>query len=166
MIEILLQALLVIVFLGGCGASKSNIADNPASQRFRDVTGKLFPRQSSLQKQAIFFRADQNALPDLVILSEAEPGKSQLQIFINHGEKGFQPKDSGRWIEELKAPILSIATADLNRDGGDELILLVKESSGRVYTQILFNNRKGYFYAKNKEGKYSLWPGIDGRNAS
>ncbi len=156
-----MQALLVIVFLGGCGASKSNIADNPASQRFHDVTGKLFPRQSSLQKQAVFFRADQDALPDLVILNEAEPGKSQLQIFINHGEKGFHPKDSGRWIEELKAPIFSIATADLNRDGGDELILLITERSGRVYTQILFNNRKGYFYAKNKEGEHALWPGTD-----
>jgi hypothetical protein len=161
LIKLFSQALLVIYFLSGCGASKPTVADNPASQRFRDVTEKLFPKQPSRQKQAIFFRADQDALPDLVVLNEAEPGKSQLQIFINHGEKGFHLKNSGRWIEELKDPILSIATADLNRDGGDDLILLIAESSGRVVTQILFNNKKGYFYARDKEGYFPLRPGID-----
>jgi hypothetical protein len=161
LIKLFSQALLVMFFLGGCGASKTNVADNPASQRFQDVTGKLFPKQPSRQKQAILFRADQDEFPDLVVLSEAEPGKAQLQIFINHGKKGFHLKDSGRWIEELKDPILAIATADLNRDGGDDLILLVAESSGRVVTQTLFNNKKGYFYARDKEGYFPLKPGID-----
>ena len=158
LIEFLWQALLVIVFLNGCGSSQPHVADNPASQRFRDET--LLPKQSSSHRQAIFFRADQDALPDLVVLNEAAPGKPQLQIFINHGKKGFQWKSPGRWIEELKAPILSLTAADLNRDGGDDLIL-VMEKSGRVSTQILFNTKKGYFYAKDKEGFYPLWPGID-----
>ena len=158
LIELLWQSLLVIIFLNGCGASQPHVADNPASQRFRDET--LLPKQSSSHRQAIFFRADQDALPDLVVLNEAAPGKPQLQIFINHGKKGFQWKSPGRWIEELKAPILSLTAADLNRDGGDDLIL-VMEKSGRVSTQILFNTKKGYFYAKDKEGFYPLWPGID-----
>jgi len=156
LIKLLWQALLVIIFLNGCGASQPHVADNPASQRFRDET--LFPEQSSSQRQAIFFHADQDALPDLVVLNEAEPGKPQLQVFINHGKKGFQRKSPGRWIEELKAPILSLAVADLNRDGGDDLILVMENG---VSTQILFNNKKSYFYAKDKGGSYSLRPGID-----
>jgi hypothetical protein len=93
-----------------------------------------------------------------VVLNEAEPRKPQLQVFINHGKKGFQRKSPGRWIEELKAPILSLAVADLNRDGGDDLILVMENG---VSTQILFNNKKSYFYAKDKGGSYSLRPGID-----
>ena len=148
--------MLVLILLNGCGASQPHVADNPASQRFHDET--LFPKQSSSQRQAILFRADQDALPDLVVLNEAEPGKSQLQVFINHGEKGFQRKNPGRWIEELSAPILSLAVADLNRDGGDDLILVMGNG---VPTQILFNNKKGYFYSKDKEGSYPLWSGIE-----
>jgi hypothetical protein len=161
LIEALLRALIVLVLLNGCGTSQPHVADNPASQRFRDVTGKLLPKQSSSPRQTFFLRADQDALPDLIFLNKAEPGKPQLQVFINHGEKGFQQKDSGRWIEDLKTPILFITAADLNRDGGDDLILLLEESSGGVSTQILFNNKKGYFYAKDKEGSHVLWPGIE-----
>ncbi len=156
------RALLAIIFLNGCGggAPQPYIADNPASQRFRDATEKVFPEQSSSPRQAIFFRADQDALPDLIVLNEAEPGKPQLQVFINHGGKSFRQKDPGRWIEELKTPILSFTAADLNRDGGDDLIL-VTEDSGAVSTQIFFNNRKGYFYAKDKANSYPLRRGMD-----
>jgi len=153
-----LRALLVLVLLNGCGASQSHVADNPASQRFRDAT--LFPAQSSSPMQAAFLRADQDALSDLAILNKAEPGSPQLEVFINHGDKGFQRKSPGRWIEELKAPILSFAVADLNRDGGDDLILVL-DTADKVSSQILFNNKKGYFYAKDKEGSYPLRAGID-----
>ncbi|MBT5376637.1 MAG: VCBS repeat-containing protein [Nitrospinaceae bacterium] len=151
----------MMFFLSGCGASKSHIADNPASQRFLDVTEKRFPKQSASPKQALFFRADQNVLPDLVILNKIGSGKPQLQIFINRGEKGFKLKDSSRWIKENKARILSIAAADLNRDGGDDLVLTIAENADRVSMQILFNNKKGYFYAKDKEEPHPLLSGID-----
>ena len=97
LIEFLWQALLVIVFLNGCGSSQPHVADNPASQRFRDET--LLPKQSSSHRQAIFFRADQDALPDLVVLNEAAPGKPQLQIFINHGKKW--PVSGKNFVQEI-----------------------------------------------------------------
>ncbi|MBT5632765.1 MAG: VCBS repeat-containing protein [Nitrospina sp.] len=160
MIKPLLRILFVLVFLNGCGATQPHVADNPASQRFRDVTAKFLPNQDSSPRQAFFLRADQDALPDLIILKKAMPGKPQVDVFLNHKEKGFQQNSPGRWIEELEAPILSLAVADLNRDGGDDLILILKRMGG-VSTQILLNNKKGYFYAKDKGGSYSLSPGIN-----
>ncbi len=153
-----MQALLALVLLNGCGASKPHVADNPASQRFRDVTGKwLFPENSS-PRHATFLRADQDPLQDLIVLNEA--GKPQLQLFINQGENSFLQKGLGRWIEDLKDPILFFTAADLNRDGGDDLVL-VMQIAGKMSTQILFNNKKGYFYAKDEEGTYPLKAGID-----
>ncbi len=160
LIELLLRALLVLIFLNGCGAPQPHVADNPASQRFWDVTGKLFPRQDSPLKQSVFFHANLDGLPDLLVLKEVEPGRPQLQAFLNHKSRGFRQRGSGRWIEKLKDPIIFLTAADLNFDGGDDLILLI-ETGGKVTTQILFNNKKGYFYSREKEGLYSLWPGIE-----
>ena len=158
MIKALVRALLVLVLLNGCGGPKPHVADNPASQRFRDVTGEWLSSQSSSPRQAKFLRADQDELQDLIILNEA--GKLQLQLFINQGKTSFLQEDMGNWIENLKDPILSFTAADLNRDGGDDLALIM-QVSGKVSTQILFNNRKGYFYAKDGEGPYPLKTGID-----
>ena len=47
----------------------------------------------------------------------------------------------------------------MNNDGGDDLILILGDSEN-LKTQILFNNKKGYFYSK-KEGRYSLRLGIE-----
>ena len=75
LIKPLLRILFVLVFLNGCGATQPHVADNPASQRFRDVTAKFLPNQDSSPRQAFFLRADQDALPDLIILKKAMPGK-------------------------------------------------------------------------------------------
>jgi hypothetical protein len=160
LIKPLLQTLFVLVFLFGCGGTQPHVADNPASQRFRDVTGKYLPKQDASPRQTFFLRADQDALPDLVFFNKRESGKPQLQIFVNSEKNGFQWKNSGHWIEELNTPILFLTAADINRDGGDDLILIL-EKSGKVSTQILFNNKKAYFYAKDKEGAYPLRPGIE-----
>lgn len=159
-IELLLRVLLVTVFLYGCGASQPHVAENPASQRFRDVTGKFLAKQTSSPRQAFFLRADLDALPDLIVLKKAKPGKPQVEVFVNDKEKGFQQKKSGRWLEELEAPILSLTKADMNLDGGDDLILIIKKA-GKIFTQILFNNKKAYFYVKDKGGSYPLPSGID-----
>jgi len=151
-------ALLALVLLNGCGGPKPHVADNPASQRFRDVTEKWLAPKSSSPRQATFLRADQDKLPDLMVLSEA--GKPQLQLFINQGQTRLLQEDMGSWIEGLKDPILSFTATDLNRDGGDDLVLIM-QVSGKISTQILFNNRKGYFYAKDDEGPYPLKAGID-----
>ncbi len=160
LIKLLLRSLFVMVFLYGCGGSQSNIADNPARQHFRDVTQKYFPTQNSSLRQAFFLRADRDALLDLMILKKVKQGESQIQVFINQNSKGFQQKGSGRWLAELEDPILSLVRADLNLDGGDDLVLIIKKS-GKVSTQILFNNKKSYFYAKDNGGSYSLRLGID-----
>ncbi len=158
LIKALVRVLLVLVLLNGCGGSQPHIADNPASQRFRDVTGKWLSQQNSSPRHATFLRADQDELPDLIVLNEA--GKPQLQLFTNQGKNSFLQEDLGRWVEGHKDPILSFTAADLNRDGGDDLALIM-QVSGRVSTQILFNNKKGYFYARDEEGSYPLKAGID-----
>jgi hypothetical protein len=160
LIKALVRALLVLTLLNGCGGSKAHVADNPASQRFRDVTGKwLLPKNFS-PKQAVFLHADQGPLQDLMILNKPKPGKPQLQSFINQDGNRFLQKSLGKWIQGMDDPILSFAATDLNRDGGDDLVLIL-QVSGKVSTQILFNNKKGYFYAKGKEGSYPLRVGID-----
>lgn len=158
LIEALVRALLILLLLNGCGGSSPHVADNPASQRFNDVTGKWLFSQKSSPRQAVFLRADQDPLSDLMVLNEA--GKPQLQLFINQGGNSFLQESLGRWMDEMKDPILSFTAADLNRDGGDDLALVV-QATGKVIAQILLNNKKGYFYAKEKEGSYPLRPGID-----
>ena len=160
LIKALVRALLVLTLLNGCGGSKAHVADNPASQRFRDVTGKwLLPKNFS-PKQAVFLHADQGPLQDLMILNETKPGKPQLQAFINQGGKSFLQKSLGQWMKGMDDRILSFAATDLNRDGGDDLALIL-QVSGKISTQILFNNKKGYFYAKDKKSSYPLRVGIN-----
>jgi hypothetical protein len=160
LINALVRALLVLILLNGCGGSKAHVADNPASQRFRDVTGKWLLPQNFSPKQAVFLHADQGPLQDLMILNETKPGKPQLQAFINQAGKSFLQKSLGQWMKGMDDPILSFAATDLNRDGGDDLALIL-QVSGKISTQILFNNKKGYFYTKDKEGSYPLRVGIN-----
>ena len=160
LIKVLLRALLLLILLNGCGGSSSHVADNPASQRFHDVTGKWLLPQSFSPKQAIFLRADQNPFPDLMVLNEPNSGKPKLQIFFNQGGNNFLHKGLGQWMKQVKDPVLSFTATDLNRDGADDLVLVMKVS-GKVFTQTLFNNKKGYFYAKDKVGSYPLSNGVD-----
>jgi hypothetical protein len=160
LIKGLLRALLLLVLLNGCGGSSPHVAENPASQRFHNVTRKWLLPKSFSPKQVVFLRADQNPYPDLMVLSESKPGESKLRGFFNQGGNNFLQKDLGQWIDQMKGLILSFTTIDLNRDGGDDLAL-VMQASGKVFTQILFNNKKGYFYAKDKLSSFPLSSGID-----
>ena len=160
LIKDLLRALLLLALLNGCGGSSSHVAENPASQRFHNVTRKwLLPKNFS-PKQVVFLRADQNPYPDLMVLSESKSGESKLRGFFNQGGNNFLQKDLGQWTDQMKGLILSFTAIDLNRDGGDDLAL-VMQASGKVFTQILFNNKKGYFYAKNKVSSFPLSSGVD-----
>ena len=160
LIRDLALALLILMFVNGCVGSQQHIADNPASQRFLDVTRKWIIPQNYSPKKVSFLRADQNPFSDLMVLNKLKPGKPQLQIFLNQGGKSFLQKSMGKLIDQLKEPIISFTTTDLNRDGGDDLSLIL-QVSGKISTKILFNNRKGYFYARNEEGSYPLRTGID-----
>lgn len=160
LIKALVWALFVLTLLNGCGGSKSQVADNPASQRFRDVTDNWLLTKDFSPKQAVFLNADQDLLRDLMILNKPEKGKPQLQSFINQPGNRFLQKSLGKWMKERDDPILSFAATDLNRDGGDDLALIL-QVSGRISTQVLFNNRKGYFYAKDNGGSYPLRTGIN-----
>jgi hypothetical protein len=155
-IDFLVSWLLVLLLFSACGGAKPHVADNPASQRFRDAT-RLFPIEKLSVAQASFLRANQDDLSDLAVLSKT---KSELYILINQGKKGFLKKQAGQWTQNNKEEINFFATADLNRDGGDDLVLIL---GGRENpkTRILFNNKKSYFYSKEKEGGYSLASGIE-----
>ena len=158
-IKVLIYVLLGVFFLNGCGSSKQVVADNPASQRFGDETKKFFRDSGEVHQQVVFLRANKDSLPDLAILNNFNSEKPQIELLINNGLKGFQTRSPGRWIKELQNPIRFLAAADLNLDGGDDLILIIK-SSGKVSTQVLFNNKKGYFYAKQNKGFHLISPGI------
>jgi len=155
-INFLISWLLILLLFSACGGPKPHVADNPASQRFRDAT-RLFPIKKSSVAHASFLRANQDNLSDLAVLSKT---KSELYILINQGKKGFLKKQAGQWTQNNKEEINFFATADLNRDGGDDLVLIL---GGRENpkTRILFNNKKSYFYAKEKEGIYPLTPGME-----
>lgn len=152
-----ISGLLFILLLSACGGSpKPRVADNPASQRFRDAS-RLFPIEKLSVAQASFLRANQDSSSDLAILNQS---KSELYILLNQGKKGFLEKPAGQWTQNNKEKINFFAAADLNRDGGDDLILILAGKENPE-AQILFNNKKGYFYSKEKKGGYSLTPGIE-----
>jgi hypothetical protein len=155
-IDSLVSWLLILLLFAACGGPKPHVADNPASQRFRDAK-HLLPIEKLSVTQASFLRANQDNLSDLAVLSKT---KSELYILINRGKKGFLKKKAGQWTQNNKEEISFFATADLNRDGGDDLVLIL---GGRENpkTRILFNNKKSYFYSKEKEGFYPLSPGIE-----
>ena len=155
LISPLFLKLLVALFISACGGPKPHVADNPASQRFRDVT-RLFPIDRMYVAQASFLKANKDSASDLAILSQS---KQEIFILLNQRKKGFQKKLAGKWAKKNKEKINFFATADLDRDGSDDLILIMG-SRENPKAQILFNNKKGYFYSKEKEGVYELRPGI------
>ena len=155
LINPLVSGLLVILFLSACGGPKPHVADNPASQRFRDAT-RLFPIEKISVAQASFLRANQDSRYDLAILSQSQ---QEFFILLNQGKKGFLKNPAGQWTRNNKEKINFFAAADLNRDGGDDLILIL-DGSENPKTRILINNKKGYFYPKEKEGVYDLRSGI------
>ena len=155
LINPLVSGLLVILFLSACGGPKAQVADNPASQRFRDAT-RLFPIEKISIALASFLRANQDSRYDLAILSQSQ---QEFFILLNQGKKGFLKNPAGQWTRNNKEKINFFAAADLNRDGGDDLILILGGSENPK-TRILINNKKGYFYPKEKEGVYDLRSGI------
>ena len=160
-ISTLISGLLFILFISACsGISKPRITrkpigHNPSSQSFRDATG-LLPIETFSIAQANFLLANQDPLSDLAILNKS---KLKLYILLNQGGKGFLKIPAGQWTQNNKEKIKFFAAADLNNDGGDDLILILGASEN-LKMQILFNNKKGYFYPK-EEGRYSLRPGIE-----
>ena len=155
LINPLVSGLLFILFLSACGGPKPHVADNPASQRFRDAT-RLFPIEKISVAHASFLRANQDSRYDLAILSQSQ---QEFFILLNQGKKGFLKNPAGQWTRNNKEKINFFAAADLNRDGGDDLVLILGGSENPK-TRILINNKKGYFYPKEKEGVYDLRSGI------
>ena len=155
-INVLISGLFILLLFSACKGSKPYVADNPASQRFRDVT-RLFSGEKLFVAQASFLRANQDAFSDLAVLDQA---KTKLHIFVNRGGEEFLKIPSGQWIQKNKEKIKFFVPADLNRDGGDDLILILGDR-GNLKTQILFNNKKGYFYSKENEGNHLLAMGIE-----
>ena len=147
--------LLVAFFLSACGGPKPHVADNAAGQRFRDVT-RFFPIERMFVAQASFLNANNDSSSDLAILSQS---KKKLFILLNQGKKGFLKKPAGQWTRKNKEKINFFAAADLNKDGSDDLILIMGDRK-KTKARILFNNKKGYFYSKEKEGIYDLHLGI------
>ena len=155
-IDSLIPWLLILPLFYACGGPKPHVADNPASQRFRDAT-RLFSIEKSSVTQASFLKANQDNLSDLAVLSKS---KSELYILINQNKKGFFRKKVVQWTQKNKGEINFFVAADLNRDGGDDLVLILGGRE-KPKTQILFNNKKSYFYSKKQEGEYPLVPGIE-----
>lgn len=150
-INFLISGLLILVLFSSCGGPKPHVADNPASQRFHDVT-RLFPAERIFISQASFLRANQDSLSDIAILDQT---KKELFILVNKGKKGFMKNHAGQWTQNNKEKISFFASADLNRDGGDDLILILGDRDNPK-TRILFNNKKGYFYSKEKQEVHPL----------
>ena len=155
-IDSLILWLLILLLFSACGGPKPHVADNPTSQRFRDAK-HLLPVEKLSVAHASFLRANQDNLSDLAVLSKT---KSELYILINQNKKGFLKKKAGKWIQKNKEEINFFVAADLNRDGGDDLVLILGGIENPK-TRILFNNKKSYFYSKEKKGEYPLIPGIE-----
>ncbi|MEC7786412.1 MAG: VCBS repeat-containing protein [Nitrospinota bacterium] len=156
LINSLISGLFILLLLSACSGPKPHISDKPSSQRFRNVT-RLFISEKLFVTQAGFLRGNQDALSDLVVLNQV---KNELYILVNRGEKGFSKKNIGKWIQENKERINFFVSADLDRDGGDDLILILGDRKN-LKTRILFNNKKGYFYPKKNQGNHSLTSGIE-----
>ena len=143
-IDSLIPWLLIFLLFSACGGPKPHVADNPASQRFRDAT-RFFSIEKSSVAHASFLTANQDNFSDLAVLSKA---KSELYILINQKKKGLFRKKTVQWTQKNKGEINFFVAADLNRDGSDDLVLILGGRE-KPKTQILFNNKKNYFYSKN-----------------
>jgi hypothetical protein len=93
---------MILLLFSACGgATTPHVADNPASQRFRDAT-RLFPIEKLSVSHASFLSANQDNLSDLAVLNKT---KSELYILINRGKKGFLKKQAGQWTQNNKEEI-------------------------------------------------------------
>jgi len=156
LINPLTSVLLTLILLSACNGPKPYVAENPESQRFSNAN-RLLPDEKMFVAQARFLRANQDAFADLSVLDRT---KTKLYILFNRRKKGFLKKLAGQWVQKNKEKVKFFASTDLNRDGGDDLVLILGEGKN-LKTQILFNNKKGYFYPKKNEGIYLLTSGIE-----
>ena len=156
LISAVILGLCALFLFSACKAPKTYVVKNPASQRFRDATRLLFGKKLSIS-QASFLRANQDPFSDLAILDKT---KTKIHILFNRRKKGFLKAIAGQWIHKNNEKINFFVPADLNRDGGDDLILILGDKK-KLKTRILFNNKKGYFYPKENEGDYSLTLGME-----
>jgi hypothetical protein len=139
--------LIFLVFLAGCGKGEM-LGTSSQSQHFVEQTIEAFAKIPGTFQQVLFARFKRSRLNDLVVLTRTRDNKSGLHVLLNVGKGRFVPKENIRLDAEAKLDIRFIAAADLDRDGGDDLILLVRASDGTMSAKVMFNNKKGYFYEK------------------
>ena len=148
LINSLLFALLILCFLPNCGGG-GLLGKNPRSQRFKEQPIEALAKIPGTIRQAVFakLKIKRGMYSDLILLARTSDNKSGIHVLLNDGKGKFTPKENIRLDEDARLNVFFMASADLNRDGVDDLILL-GNSGGNVAAKVLFNNKKGYFYEK------------------
>lgn len=133
-------------FFTGCG-KKTLLKQNSSKQHYVDETQKYLPPIDGPVLWANFRRFNKDPLPDLIILTGLPDGQSKLQSFINHPEGKFVFDEHSGLMKNARKGIRFFSSADLDGDHSWDLVLLGRGEEGD-FVQVLFNNKKGYFYTK------------------
>lgn len=130
----------------GCG-KKTLLKQNPKKQHYVDETRKYLPPIDGQILWAQFRRLDEDPLPDLILLTGSPDGQSRLQSFKNDPKGKFVFDENSGLMKNAPGGVRFFSSADLDGDGSWDLVLLGRGEEGD-FAQVLFNNKKGYFYVK------------------
>ena len=93
-------------------------------------------------------------LVGMLSLCISNPAKAQLGAnyfpnvpLVNQDGKSFDVLKNTGELKTLRGNLLFLSAGDLDGDRGDDLVFIEKKSVSNQ-AQILFNNKKGYYYRK------------------
>ena len=140
--------LLVLIFTLAIGCSqKRRILKNSDQQFYQDVTLRYLPKGDVSLQGVAFSKVDRNPELDLIGFISTPRKGSKIKIFFNRGRNGIGRNVRARKVQRVKESIRFLATGDIDRDGVDDLILIMS-STKKGSAKILSNNGKGYFFSK------------------
>jgi hypothetical protein len=147
-------------FLSACTPNRV-VPDNFYRQHYVDATQKYYPDIAEPVKQAVFAHVNRDAYRDLLLLSYGKKeGEAKIQVLVNRDGKRFDVLKGTGALKTLRGNLLFLSAGDLDGDRVDDLVF-IEEKSGSSQAQVLFNNKKGYYYRKTKSVFPQIFAGME-----
>lgn len=149
----------ILCFLCACGPSKSLFKENPKTQHYADFTDRYFSKPPTGIQSALFAALKHGPGRDLLLIT-APRQTSGISAWMNDGKGKFAFNPNSGLSANLDMDVIFAAMGDLNRDGGEDLIV-IGISKSKTAAKILLNNKKGYFYVSESIALPAIRDGVE-----
>jgi len=137
------------------------VPDNFYRQHYVDATQRYYPDIAESVKQAVFSHINRDSYRDLLLLSYGKKeDEAKIQVLVNRDGKRFDILKRTGALKTLRGNLMFLVAGDLDGDRVDDLVFIEKKS-GSNQAQVLFNNRKGYYYRKPESVFPPIFSGME-----